>query len=430
MSQFRNTADILDEILAKSGEPTNGNSSFETTALTYANKMHHSIIGGGSLFNLLVDEPWIWARSRHPITLELQPSIQGTAAFVSASTTFTFGSAPSVSLEGWHIQAKGKDTVYKITNHTAATTSAQIDSSFVDATGGSSFRAFKLDYEIVQPYVYIDNFNDKINFNESAATAFTATLTHGTYTPANLISHVCTVLSATGTATYTGSYNTVYRTFSITANATSLTFLNASGGDYRRSVFPTMGFEYLNLTGATTYSAANPINRIARMIEPFKLMVGSTNGSFIYSTDTLRMQEDYPLHLVREKVPDRFARITEDRDGAVWVRFNGYPKSLTKVTLDWIPQPLDLQDNTASTVLLPRADIDTLIHGAAAMLLFDKEDSKYDAVFGLAKAGLESMKLKNRSVLSKTGGAYGQITPRQDLNPPRQLRYGYTASED
>lgn len=429
MAQFRTTADILDEVLQKAGEVTNGNSPFETLALTYANKVHHAIIGGGNIFNLEADETWSWAKSRFPIVLELEPAYTtGTLTCTVDDINITFSSAPSDSLEGWHIQAIGKSTVYRITQHTATSTTAKLDSSFVDDTGAYNFRAFKLDYEILSAYMYVDNYNDRVDFGETASTTLSATLTHSAYSPTNLISHVASRLQATGTATWTGSYDSVLKQFSLTSSVTSKLF-GATGPNKRRSAMPLIGFDRLNVTGATSFTSAYTPNAIARMIEPFKLFTSEGGEPFIYSSDPVKMQEDYPIAQTDQRIPDRFVRLTEENDGTVWVRFNAYPRYKTKVTIDWIPQPIDLQDNAASFPMLPRGDVDTLIHGAAAYIAFDKEDSKWEGLLGLCKTGLDAMKKKNRMALFRTGEFFGQQVPRKDMQGlQKKLNFGYTVT--
>lgn len=429
MAQFRTTADILDEILQKAGEPTNGNSDYETLALTYANKVHHAIIGGGSIFSLKVDEAWTWARNRFPIVLELEPAYTtGQLTCTVNDINITFSSAPSASLEGWHLQVNGKSTIYKITQHTAASTSAKIDSSFVDDTGAYNFRVFKLDYKITPTYMYVDSYNDKVDFGETASTTLTATLAHGAYTPANLISHVATQIQSTGTATWTGAYDTVLHQFMLTSSVTSKLY-GATGTNRRRSSLPLLGLDRLNYTGATSYTSAYTPNSISRLIEPFKIFTSEGGEPFIYSSDPVKMQEDYPIALTTQRIPDRFVKLTEENDGTVWVRFNAYPKYKTKVTIDWIPTPIDLQDNAASYPALPRGDVDTLIHGAAAFIAWDKEDSKWEGFLGLCKTGLESMEKKNRSELFRTGESFAQHVPRADLEGRRRkLNFGYTVT--
>lgn len=432
MAQFRSTADILDEILRKAGEPTNGNSPFESSALTYANKVHHAIIGGGNIFNLEVDEAWTWAMSRHPIVLELQPPYTSGAAIMTVNdVNGTFTIPPSASLQGWHFQVIGKSTVYKITKHIAGEAAFVLDSSFVDDSGSFSYRAFKLDYEILPAYVYVDSFSDKIDFQEGTAfTTRTATLTHGSYTPSNFLTHVAAVMDTAATTSITGSYDSVLKQASLTCSS-SFKLLGASGNNAKRSGLLRLGFDQLDYTGAQSYTSTYTPNSISRLVEPFKLFVGQPGMPFIYSSDPIKMQEDYPISLTSERIPDRFVRLTEENNGTVWVRFNSYPKYKTKVTIDWIPVPIDLQDNSVSFPAIPRSDVDTLIHGAAAFLSFDKEDSKWGELLKLCSVGLESMKKKNRSELFRTGESFGQIIPRQDLDYRyKHLEYGYTSGTD
>jgi hypothetical protein len=429
VSQFRTTADILDEILQKAGEETNGNSPFETLARTYANKVHHAIIGGGSIFNLKVDEPWVWARSKKPIVLELQPAYTtGAVSCTVNDTAIVFTMAPASSLEGWHFQISGKSTVYKIVQHNAGEVTACLDSSFVDDSGAFSFRAFKLDYEILPVYAYVDSFNDTMDFQEGTAfTTRTASFTHGAYTLSGLIAHIAARMDTAATASVSGGFDTVLKQYSVTCSS-SFKMLGSTGANAKRSVLPSIGFDRIDHTAAQVYTSTYIPNGIARLIEPFKLFTGEVGNPMIYSTDPIKMQQDYPVSLTRERTPDRFVRLTEDNDGTVWVRFNCYPRYKTKIQMDWIPQPIDLQDNTVSTVLLPRGDVDTLIHGACAFIAFDKSDNKFQNFMSLTEAGLEAMKKKNHGALFRTGENFGQIVPRTDYYNPRQrLNYGYTS---
>ena len=86
MAQFRTTADLLDSILRRSGEVTDGTSDLESDALEYLNRIHHTVIAGGNEFDVEVDEPWVWARAKRPMILELQP------AFDTDTVSLTQGS--------------------------------------------------------------------------------------------------------------------------------------------------------------------------------------------------------------------------------------------------------------------------------------------------------------------------------------------------
>lgn len=435
MSQFRTTADICDEVLQKSGEPTNGNSPYESLVLNYLNKVHHAIIGGGNIFSLKVDEAWTWARAKYPIVLELEPSVTtGTVVVTANDVNITFSDAPAASIQGWHFQLIGQQTVYKVMEHTAAATAAQLDSSVVEDSGTYSFRAFKLDYELLPAYIYVDSRNDKIDFYEVANTPLVATLTHGSYTPTTFINHVVARLHAAGTAgLYTGSYDSVLKNYTITSSGAGgkiLSLLGATGTNRRRSAIPLLGLDRLDHTGALTYSSAYIINGISRLIEPFKLFTSAiSEPSHVTSTDPINMEIDYPMSMTPERIPDKFCRISEENDGTITVRFNAYPRTKTKLLLDWVPMPHDLQDNASSIPLIPRKDIDVLIHGASTFIQFDKEDTKWEQTLAMTKAALEAMEKKNRSELFRTGANFAQIVPRLDKSQDRKrLRYGYTVS--
>lgn len=432
MAQFRNCADIFDEILQKSGEPTNGNSPYEDQVKTYANKVHHAIIGGGSIFSREVDEDWRWARSKHPLVLELlAPYTTGTVTVTNGDVNITFSNAASVSLDGWYFQLIGYPTVYRITQNTSGVASAVIDSPMLESSGAYNFRCFKLDYEISPSYLYVDNFNDRLEFQETSGTTLVASLDHGSYTPSGLISHVISKLNGAGASVYTGSYDEVLKTFTITSDGNGgggiFSMLGVTGSLFKRSALPLLGFDQIDYTGALTYTSAYIINGISRMVAPFEVYTTEAEQPFIKSLDEEELEEQYPIAVCNEVRPTHFAQIGETNDGAIRVRFNSYPKEATKVILNWVPMPIDLQDNVASFPLLPRKDIDTLIHGASAFILFDKEDSKWKEMYGLCKGGLEAMEKKNRSELFRTNKEFAQIIPRADLmNRERKFQYGYT----
>lgn len=438
MSQFRTTADVLNEVLQKSGEPTNGNSPYQTISLTYLNRVHHAIIGGGSILNVNVDEPWVWARAKQPMILELQPAYtSGAATMGKGQTNFNFSIAPSMSVEGWHFQAQGKSTVYRIMNHTAGGTTAMLDSNFVDDSGNYTFRAMKLDYQIFPQFLYINNYNDTVNFQEVNAAVTPATTTtlvcqlqHGSYTPTGFIAQVVAQLNVVGTASYSGSFDTVANTFALSASKCNFNLLGASGANTNRSALPNLGFDVLDYTGAQGYASTYVPNSVSRMIEPFKLYVSNWWGEhFIYSSDPIKMQEDYPLQLIAQRYPDRFAHYGEDQNGVNWVRFNSYPATATRVEINWTQVPVDLQNNTASRLMLPRGDISAAIDGAAAMIQLDKNDSKWENSLKLCSGQLDAMKKKNHDKLLRTGQEFGQIVPRLDMNRSvRHLRYGYTVN--
>jgi len=49
VAQFRTTADVLDLALANAGEVTNGNSPYETDLLNKLNRVHFTLVAGGTI---------------------------------------------------------------------------------------------------------------------------------------------------------------------------------------------------------------------------------------------------------------------------------------------------------------------------------------------------------------------------------------------
>jgi hypothetical protein len=436
MAQFRTTADIVDSVLRRAGETTNGNSAFESDALEYLNRVHHAILSGGNIFDLSVDESWVWARSKEPMTLELQPSrTSGTVSVTIGSESCVFSSAPADSLEGWFLKCDGRDEVYRIVHHNAAATAFELDAAYLGATNAAQiYTAFKLDYELVPSYITINVTNNKLEFEEVASTPLTATLTHGSYTPSQLATHVAARLQAAGsTPTYGCTYDNVLKTFSLTSNLTgpkTFKLLFASGAAQSTSAHRLLGFDDEDLSSATSHVGKYPLGAVSRLIEPLRLHRSSEKDALIEGIDSWRFLADYPMHRIEQGMPDRFTKIQEDQDGRITLRMNKYPSEKKRLEVHWIPVPRDLKDNTASRPLLPRKDVDVLEYGATYYLCLDKEDSKADTYLALAKQGLMAMEKRNRDEFRKTDSNFGEIVTRpEQLSNNTRFRYGYTAED-
>ena len=435
MAQFRNTADILDSILRRAGEVTNGNSAYEADVLEYLNRVHHTTLAGGSIFNMDVDEAWTWAHSKSPIILELQPAYEsGTVSVTNASVAATFSSAPTLSYEGWYLRVDQDAEVYKIKQHTAGQAAMKLDSNYVGTTAaGKIFKAMKLDYELVPAHITINSTNNKIDFEETAASELTATLTVGVYTPAGLATEVDTQLTSAGASAYTITYSATTRKFTLTSDlgggGGTFKLLNASGTNATTSAMGELGFDIEDAATAATHTGLYCLGGISRLIEPFRLQRASLEESQVYGIDKIRFEEEWPAHKVGQSLPTEFTRLEEDQDGRITIRFNSYPNELRRVEVNYIPVPRDLKDNAVSRPALPRKDIDMLEYGAAFFILLDKEDSKADVYGNLAKQGLQSMQKRNRNELRKIDGRFGEIVarPEYELKNLRRIRYGYTA---
>lgn len=438
MAQFRTTADLVDAVLSKAGESTSGTSPYEADALTYLNKIHSGLIGGGLVFDKNVNEDWTWARARHPFTLELQPKQNtGSITLTQGSDAGTFSSAPTVSLEGWYLRETGYTTIYRIMQHTASSTAFELDAFYVGTSGsGKSFEAFKLDYEVVPSHLYIETgINDKLDFIRTGSTEATATLTAGAYTPTALAAHVATVVgtAAGGGSVYTCTYSTITRKFTLTSDTASsdvFKFLCATGTNVARSAWPTLGFDYTDdAATADTHISTYALGGVSRLISPARAYKHNLYAGMICALESRTFEESYALHATREATPRHFTILREGADGLITIHFNSYPAEKIKLELPVIPVPMDLKDNAASIPLVPRKYADVLEYGAAYMVCLDKEDDKSQSFMTLAQAQLALMQTEHRAQLKRTDPQFGEMTARHDQVAHRRLRFGYEVGQ-
>lgn len=437
MAQFRTTAELVSRILKRCGEPTNGNSSYTTDVVEYLTKVHNVVIAGGSIFDTEVDEAWNWAKSETPIVFNFEtPYETGTVSLTEGSEAGTFSSAPSASLEGWFLKVGTDAEIYRIVSHTAGASAFELDTDYLGATASAgTFIAYKLDYTLEQRLLYVTAANNKIDFKEVGGTGagtYAVTLTSGAYTPSELATEVKTQLDSVGDDTWTVSYSSQTKKFTLLSNlnggGTSVELLGATGTSAANSALPLLGFDDLDYTGAATYSSNYPIAAISRLIEPFLLHGSAQENPHIVGLDPLTFMKDFPFTGIGEGTPTHFTKIKEDREGRITVRFNAYPAEAQKVEVGWIPAPRDLQNNSVSYPKVPRKFIDILEYGASYFLLLDKEDDKANLYAGLAKAQLQAMQKQNRTEQFRFGEDFARIVPRRD-NTRKRLRYGYTEND-
>ncbi len=440
MGQFRTSADYADLILSKCGEPTNGNSSYEADVLLYLNKIHHVVIAGGNIFDMDVNDTWTWARAKRPMVIELQPAYTtGSVSITAASEAGTFSSAPSYSVQGWYFRATGDSEIYRIVTHSAAGTAFELDGAYVGSTDASAaFTVFKLEYDLVPSYLVIEaNVTDRIDlFDVAAQTQIQASLTAGSYTPADLATHVATQLTASASvAVWSGAYSSITRKFTFTSDlsggATRQGWLAATGTGQARSALALLGFDDENTAATNTAALVStyPLGGVSRLVEPFRKYQNS--AVLISSVDLATMSAECPLQDAKQGMPTRFAVVSEDSNGLITVRFDKYPEAKTRIEVDYVPVPRDLKDNAVSAPLIPRKYADVLEYGASAYLLADKEDDKAAAFMQIAQRALQSMQRNNRSQLFKAGSNFGRVA-REDRScrNPRRLSYGYTGGDD
>jgi hypothetical protein len=90
---------------------------------------------------------WPFLRSPTPLVIQTVTDITtGTVATVAASTTITFSSAPAVSVTGRYIQTSSSNDWYKITAHTAATTTATLEIAAITSATAATYTVRKFYY--------------------------------------------------------------------------------------------------------------------------------------------------------------------------------------------------------------------------------------------------------------------------------------------
>jgi len=150
MANYQFSADLVSDILFRAGEMTDGSSDFSGVALQYLNRAYQALILGGGEVSPENNEDWWWAKKQPPGVINMTSAIDtGTLTATNNSTAITFSSAPAVSVAGYFIRMTGHPDIFRIAAHTAATTSATLDSVFTGTSGaGQAFTCFKTEYDL------------------------------------------------------------------------------------------------------------------------------------------------------------------------------------------------------------------------------------------------------------------------------------------
>ena len=157
MANYTTSADLLDDILFRAREPTDGTSDLNTQAIAHLNRAYQGIWSGGSELDPNIHEKWWWLRADDQGVLTLDPVVDtGTVSVTNNSASITFSSAPAASQAGNHFKVNDHADVFIISSHTAAATGATLESVYTGATDGTAaFRAMHLDYDLASDLLYL-----------------------------------------------------------------------------------------------------------------------------------------------------------------------------------------------------------------------------------------------------------------------------------
>jgi hypothetical protein len=254
-----------------------------------------------------------------------------------------------------------------------------------------------------------------------AETERTATLTVGNYSSSALSAHIETQIEGAVSTenTFTISFTGLNRKFTISHNSVVVNLLFGTGTNVRNGCAAVLGFSPKDYTGLTTYTSDLAANSIQRLIDPMVVhrpQVGGNDGEQkIFMLDPSAMSSQYPMTDIVETVPTHFAQIRRNQEGIITVRFNAFPTERTRVEIEHIPTPLDLQDTAASIPLMPREFRAVLDYGASYYGALDKDDAKSTQFMQLAQAKLQALQQAYRRELIQVGKRLGQLIPRLDM---------------
>lgn len=162
MANYQYSSDLVNDILFRAGEPVDGTSDFDATALQYLNRAYQGLWMGGSELVPEVNEVWWWLKANAFGTIILLPLYDyGTISVANGSTSITFSAVPklagsNVSLAGRYIKTDDEADVYLISAHTAGATAATLDSMYTgDTDTAAAYKAFALDYDLPSDCLYV-----------------------------------------------------------------------------------------------------------------------------------------------------------------------------------------------------------------------------------------------------------------------------------
>lgn len=418
MSFQKSTRVLKQDVLTICGELTDGTSPFDAQATSYLDKVYQGLIAGNNLFDLSCMEPWVWAQAKYPIALTLSAKVTGAATLTNASTSGTFSIAPNISLEGRYLALEGVSDLYRISQHTAASTAFSLDQAFLDTTGSYNYTAYKYDYEAVNDVIIINSKNCKIDFTANGST-YAATLTSGSYSPTTLCTEIDTRLTAASSQSYTVTFNSITRKFTIVQGGTTFTLLFATGTNAYISASGVLGYDIEDQTGALTYTSTYALSGIARLSKPISMYrsnspQNSRDSNKIFMIDDNTFQRDYPMGQHTLAMPDKFCISEMGNDGLWTLRFNASVDEDTRAEVNYIPVARKLVDNVNSFPLIPGSFSDFLVYGAAHFIQADKSDTKATDSIQKAQAQLKALISFNRQGSQLAGNAFGKLVPRPE----------------
>lgn len=148
MANYQFSQDLKLDVLFRAGEPTSGDSDWETRVMDYLNRVYQSIWLGGQELVPDINEDWLWLRRRGVFILEPKHTT-GTITLTNGQAAFAFSSAPADSKAGWLVEVAGQRDIFRIAGHTGGSTIASLDGNWTgDSLTNTAYKIYKIEYTL------------------------------------------------------------------------------------------------------------------------------------------------------------------------------------------------------------------------------------------------------------------------------------------
>ncbi len=148
MANLQYSSDLMEYVLFRAGEKTDGTSDFDAQALIYINAAYRKIWQGGGEFDPSINEDWVWLRGEGNLILQTKIST-GTISVTNNSASATLSASQATDVAGWFFKVDSYEGIFKVSTHGGATDAVTLDSVYTgDTNATASYKLVKYDYTL------------------------------------------------------------------------------------------------------------------------------------------------------------------------------------------------------------------------------------------------------------------------------------------
>lgn len=157
MANFAHTADIVNYVLFRAGEPVDGTSDFATSIVDHVNRVYQALWLGGGELDSSIDEKWWWLATYNSVIL-LPALSTGTITVSNNSAAISSTGNLASSVQGEWFKADNHSDVFRITAHATTATAMTLDSVYTGTSDtGAAYKIFKTDYSLATDVLYLSS---------------------------------------------------------------------------------------------------------------------------------------------------------------------------------------------------------------------------------------------------------------------------------